>query len=173
MAASRRLAAMPPGPGRGVGPQPQQAIGGDPGSDAQLQQAAPRRATPMGGFIPPGMEQAVVNDRPEVFQGGAMPGQPPMDPTMFATPGGPGGPFGQAPPGADVNRMTGFGPNVQGPEGGTMNGAGLPPQIMQRLQALRSGGVQGGAPGQAPGGVAGPQRSFQDFWQGGMTPRGM
>jgi hypothetical protein len=79
--------------------------------------------------------------------------------------GAPGMPPGAGPMGMETAEMGG--------QGAQPFGQGLPPQIMQRLQALKGGGMQGPAP--AGGAMAGPQqRSFQDFWQGGgMAPRGM
>lgn len=135
----------------------------------QLMQAMQRRGMPMGGggvandpaggrgFVPPEM----------VAQLGAA-GAGPMAPGAadMVTRPLPGGPMGM-----ETAEMGG--------QGAQPFGQGIPPQIMQRLQALRGGGMQSGQgpgnPGAPGGGFMGPgqQRSFQDFWQGGMAPRGM
>lgn len=203
MAARRRLAAAPPSPGRGV--VPPGAIGGDPTSDAVRSTTAGgmqvnsiampdemtgRQPTPLQG------EQLA-----QAMQRRGMPfgGSDPAGGRGFVPPGASGfeGPGGMSPDPNDprtqelVSRMTGADPRgLEGPGMGGQDpaggrgfvppdqqgmGQGLPPQIMQRLQALRGGGMQRGAPGQAPpmapgtGGPmgGGPQRSFQDFWQGG------
>lgn len=89
-----------------------------------------------------------------------------------APPGMPGAAPGQSPGGmppdqqmADQARAAQVA--LAGAEGGGGGfNPGLPPAIMQRLSALRGGGMQGGAQG-APGGFVPPQRSFETFWAGG------
>jgi hypothetical protein len=118
----------------------------------QLQDAMARRAMPMepqmGGQAMPPQYQDMI----ERFKTLSPEEQQAMSITL-ANPNG--GPPVDA-PGAAPGQM-----GIGMPQG-------VPPQIMQRLQALRAGGGQMGAPG---GG--GLQRSFADFWQGGMAPRGM
>lgn len=134
------------GPGAGGGMAPQLAQRPAQLQGAQLEAAMTRKAMPMETAGGPG-----------VGQGGFEP--PGMSPD-------PNDPRVQE----FIARMGGQGISAPGIGGGL----GIPPQIAQRLQALKSGGVQSsGAPGVA--GRGGVGSSFADFWQrqqGGAVPGG-
>lgn len=140
-------------PGADFGKRVSMPMGGDPGFNggnspemeryfAQKQLGA---VSTMGDGMPPGSVTPDMIDK--MGQGQAVPqigGGPGPGAGMVQQPM-PGGPDDQA----------------RAAAGGSL---GLPPQIMQRLSALRGGGMQGGAPGGRPGG-------FMDFWsaQQGMA----